>query len=230
MRARSLQSGSNEHSIFVDVEAELDTLFVSHRHSDHSKGTGVVHRAFGPSLAMTHETFRYVNMRDPKVKVNDVHVFQEGDSVELGEVVVHTIMTPHDADGSVAFVVEHAGKRLGILTDLGYTFSALGPLLQSLDAVFLESNYDPKMLENGPYPEELKRRIVGRGGHISNDESALLLKKHGSQRLQWACLAHLSQENNQPEVALRTHHRVNGDHVPLLVADRYGPTGVFEVK
>jgi len=127
-------------------------------------------------------------------------------------------------------VVEYAGKRLGILTDLGYAFSALGPLLQSLDAVFLESNYDPKMLKDGPYPEDLKRRIVGKGGHISNDESALLLKRHGTKRLQWACLAHLSADNNQPDVALSTHHRVNGNHVPLLVADRYGPTGVFEVK
>ncbi len=122
------------------------------------------------------------------------------------------------------------GKRLGILTDLGHVFKDLIHLVASLDAVFLESNYDPDMLAKGPYPAYLKQRIKGPRGHISNDEAAdVLLRASAENRLQWACLAHLSEQNNHPDVALRTHREVMAEKLTLFVADRYKASDVFTV-
>jgi phosphoribosyl 1,2-cyclic phosphodiesterase len=96
-------------------------------------------------------------------------------------------------------IVADDGKhRFGILTDLGRLFSGLGDLIATLDAVRLESNYDPDMFANGPYPESLNKRIEGPGGHISNFEAAEVLKASASKRMKWPCLAHLSDKRYPP--------------------------------
>ena len=110
----------------------------------------------------------------------------------------------------MVFVVDDGKHRLGILTDLGHVFSGLADVIASLDAVLLESNYDPDMLANGPYPDWLKERIAGPAGHISNFEAAELLKTAASKRMKWACLGHLSQDNNTPKLALATHRKILG--------------------
>jgi phosphoribosyl 1,2-cyclic phosphodiesterase len=145
-------------------------------------------------------------------------------------VTVETISTPHDGVDGVVFVVDDGKHRLGILTDLGHVFSGLGDLIASLDAVVLESNYDPDMLANGPYPEFLKERIEGPGGHISNFEAADVLKTSASKRMKWACLAHLSEDNNTPQLAVKTHHRILGKRLPILVATRYEASNVMQIR
>ncbi len=142
---------------------------------------------------------------------------------------METIPTPHDAEDGVVFVVDDGKHRLGILTDLGHVFAGLGEVVASLDAVLLESNYDPEMLANGPYSDWLKKRIAGPAGHISNFEAAELLNMAASKRMKWACLGHLSQDNNTPKLALATHRRILGDRLPLFVATRYEAGGVMEV-
>jgi phosphoribosyl 1,2-cyclic phosphodiesterase len=108
-------------------------------------------------------------------------------------------------------------------------FSRLQQLIGTLDAVLLESNYDPGMLAGGPYPAFLKQRIVGSAGHLSNGEAASLLSSVSKGQLRWACLGHLSEQNNTPELALRTHRRVLGTSFPLLVASRYHAGEILEV-
>ena len=119
--------------------------------------------------------------------------------------------------------------RLGILTDLGHLFDGLAEIVASLDAVLLESNYDPRMLENGFYPESLKQRIRGPQGHLSNDDAASLLRDAASPRLKWVCLAHLSEHNNSPRQALVTHQRILEDRFPIHVAPRHEATEILEV-
>ena len=102
--------------------------------------------------------------------------------------------------------------------------------LATLDAVVIESNYDPQMLEDGLYPEHLKQRIRGPGGHLSNKESADLLSQVDKSRLQWACLAHLSEKNNCPEIALNAHRELLGDQFPLYVASRYQQSECMKVE
>jgi phosphoribosyl 1,2-cyclic phosphodiesterase len=126
-------------------------------------------------------------------------------------------------------VIEDGQHRLGILTDLGHAFAGLREVLLSLDAVIIESNYDEQMLEQGPYPPHLKQRIRGPGGHLSNLEAARLIQP-ATNRLQWACLCHLSQENNHPRVALDTHRELLGSAFPLHISGRYQATDVLRLE
>jgi phosphoribosyl 1,2-cyclic phosphodiesterase len=162
--------------------------------------------------------------------VEEVRYFEPGRALRFGAMTVETVPTPHDAAEGVAFVVAAGGKRLGILTDLGHVFEGLEELVGSLDAVFVESNYDPDLLDSGPYPAFLKARIRGPRGHISNIEAAQLLRAGaGAGRMKWVCLAHLSEENNRPALALKTHRKIAGGEYHLYAASRYEPTGAFEI-
>lgn len=162
-------------------------------------------------------------------EIGDLRHFQAGETVKFGKVVAKTIPTPHDAADGVVFVVDDGKHRLGILTDLGHVFTGLGDVISSLDAVLLESNYDPEMLANCSRPEWLKERISGPAGHISNCEAAELLLGSASRQMKWACLGHLSEDTNTPKLALATHRKLLGDRLPLFVATRYEVSQVMEV-
>jgi phosphoribosyl 1,2-cyclic phosphodiesterase len=215
--------------------ASCQALFISHDHSDHTRCMGVFHRQFGVPVHITRKTLRATTLDRNIGPLHDVRFFTPGDvrSFATGHgdpVTVHTVATPHDSAEGVAFVVEHNDKRVGILTDLGHVFPALRDLLLSLDAVVIESNYDSRMLEQGPYPEFLKRRIRGRGGHISNEECADLLRGAALfRRLKWACLCHLSEENNEPALAVDTMRRAVGRAMQIHVASRHDVSEVMEI-
>jgi phosphoribosyl 1,2-cyclic phosphodiesterase len=143
---------------------------------------------------------------------------------------VHTIPTPHDAEGSVAFVVEAEGVKVGVLTDLGHPFPRLLDAFGELDGAFLESNYDPDMLEHGPYPRFLKDRIAGPGGHLSNEECAEIVAAAAKPDLRFVVLSHLSGNCNTPEHALaRTSDSVpRGPVIHLAPRDDASPRVTLE--
>lgn len=205
---------------------DVDALIISHDHDDHIRSAGIFQRLFGLPLYLTERTRRAT--RCNLGRLHDVHYFRAGEPLHLSGVIVHTIPTPHDAADGVAFVVEHAGRRLGVLTDLGHPFAALRDCLPTLDAAYIESNYDPDMLERGSYPPYLKRRIRGGNGHLSNPQSADLVRAAGT-KWQWVALAHLSQENNTPELALDTHRRAVGRELPFVLASRYHVSEMLEL-
>ncbi len=242
----SLQSGSNGNCIYVESRgvrllfdaglsgtktkerlaeigvdiASIQGVVVSHDHSDHISGAGVLHRKYGLPLWMTKGTYEQAVHRKRMGRVSDPNLFTSGATLSFGSVRVETLATTHDAAEGVCFVVDNGNARLGIMTDLGCPFLELPHMIATLDGVLLESNYDPTMLENGPYPDDLKRRIRGKRGHISNIEAARLIHGMG-KKLRWACLGHLSEDNNHPEVALETHRGIMGNRLPLYVASRY---------
>lgn len=254
MQVISLQSGSNGNCIYVEaggvqllldagisgiqVEERLalhgrdaravDAVLISHDHADHSRSMGILHRTFGLPIYATAKTYQAAN-RYGLGEIGDLRQFRSGETLHFGRALVETISTPHDAEDGVVFVVDDGKHRLGILTDLGHVFSGLSDVIASLDAVLLESNYDPDMLTTGSYPGWLKKRIAGPGGHISNIEAAEVLRSSASQRMKWACLAHLSEDNNTPKLALETHRRNLGSRLPLFVASRYEATEIMEV-
>ena len=249
----SLQSGSSGNSIYVEAAGvgllfdagisgkqaqqrlarhgrdirQVEALIISHSHSDHTCCAGIYQRKFGLPLYMTRATHRAIGWWAGRL--TDVRYFRAGQTIEFGAVIVHSVPTPHDAADSVAFVVECEGKRLGLLTDLGHPFDGLSRILPGLDAAYLESNHDVKMLEAGPYPAYLKARIRGAGGHLSNDESAELVRLCGSQRPKWVALAHLSEQNNRPEIALETHRGCAGKDYPYHVVGRDEVSPVLRV-
>jgi len=239
-----LQSGSNGNCIYVEAagvrllldagisgrQAEqrlaargvdirrVDGVILSHDHIDHVRSAGIFQRKFGLPLYATVPTFRACAWS--LGRLDRVEHFFAGATLDFGATKVHTCPTPHDAADGVGLVIETGGVRVGVLTDLGHPFAALQSLLASLDAVVLESNYDADLLATGPYPPFLKQRIAGPGGHLSNDEAAELLAGCDG-RLQWACLAHLSEQNNRPDLALGTARRRLGRDRNLHVASRY---------
>lgn len=253
MRTFSLQSGSNGNAIYVEADGvrllfdagisgalaerrmavhgrdirDVDALIISHDHIDHVRCAGVYQRKFGLPIYITSKTLKatWCNLG----KLRDVRYFQSGDSLSFGHVVVRTLRTPHDAADGVVFVIECEGKRLGIFTDLGHPFHGLQDVLEQVDAAYLECNYDPEMLETGSYPPVLKARIRGDAGHISNDESASLLRTCGRRRPKWIAVAHLSQENNRPELALAAQHTAVGRDYPVYHASRYECTEFLSV-
>ena len=251
----SLQSGSNGNCFYVETESStvlidagisarqaahrlaatgrdvknVDALFISHDHSDHARSMGTYHRKFDVPVYATEKTLTAIHRRSRQGTLRKVHTFLSGSTFQLGELKIESIRTPHDAVDGVAFIIDDGISRLGIFTDLGHVFTGLADRLATLDAVVIESNYDPEMLEDGPYPIDLKKRIRGPGGHLSNREAAELLRDLYPQNLQWACLAHLSEKNNHPDIALRTHRELSGQNTTLYVADRNQESECMEV-
>lgn len=254
MEVISLQSGSNGNSFYVRVGdrqflfdagipgsvaqqrlashgrdiCDVDGLFISHSHRDHCSSMGIFHRKFGHPVFVTEKTLLSARKNHRLGVIEDLQFFQAGETIDFGDVLIHTIPTPHDADDSVAFVIEHEERRMGIMTDIGHAFDGLKEVLKLLDAVIIESNYDPEMLRTSRYPISLKRRVAGKGGHLSNDDSAKVIRDSRAQ-LQWACLCHLSEENNRPEVAVETHRKLLGRELPIHVASRYDVGDVLQV-
>lgn len=254
MHVISLQSGSNGNCIYVETDgvkllfdagisgkrakerlalhgrdiAAVDAVLISHDHADHARNMGVFNRKFDLPIYATAKTCQAAE-RYRLGNIGDLQHFSAGETLRFDGVSVETIPTPHDgADGAV-FVVDDGRHRLGILTDLGHVFADLPGVVASLDAVVLESNYDPDMLADGFYPDFLKERVEGPGGHISNFEAAEVLKSNASKRMQWACLAHLSEDNNTPALAVKTHRRILGKRMPIFVATRYETSDVMRI-
>ena len=243
----SLQSGSNGNAIYVEAGdarllfdagisgkraaermavhdrdiRDVDALIISHDHSDHVRCAGIYQRKFGLPIMLTRPTLRAAQRWCKLGKLSDVRHFRAGETLDIKGVSVHTIPTAHDAVDGVAFVVEHEGRRLGILTDLGHPFDGLSCVLESVDAAYLECNYDTEMLETGLYPPHLKARIRGDGGHLSNHESAALVRSCGRQRPEWIAVAHLSEENNHPELAIGAQRDAVGADYPIHHAPRH---------
>ena len=222
-----LQTKRRLQSLGVDIET-IQAVIVSHAHSDHIYYAGVLQRQYNLPIWMTSGTFRKTLEMKNLGHVSEPRLFNSGDTLSFGSVRVETIPTTHDVPEGVCFVVDSGTARLGIMTDLGSRFLGLKEIVTTLDGIFLESNYDSEMLENGAYPDELKQRIQGDQGHLSNRDAAELLLKSG-KRLRWACLAHLSANNNSPEAALETHRKILGETFPLYVASRYEVSEMLEL-
>ena len=126
----------------------------------------------------------------------------------------------------MAFVIEAEGNRLGIITDLGTYHAELVKSCQDLDVLYLESNHDLEMLWEGPYPHRLKKRVASDYGHLNNQQAGALLKQLVSQRLQIVMLAHLSEQNNTPELAFHEARKAIADfpEIQLAVAPQHEPS------
>jgi phosphoribosyl 1,2-cyclic phosphodiesterase len=177
-------------------------LLVSHGHGDHVRGARVLARRFGWLVVGTAETLARIGPDESKAA--PVREIRPGDRFRIAGFAVRAYPTPHDVSGSVQYVIRSGGRSLTLATDIGEVTPAVRRAIGGVGAVLLEANHDPDMLRTGPYPVFLKRRIAGPEGHLSNTAAAALLARLGDRIPPLVVLGHMSETNNEPEVARRT--------------------------
>lgn len=216
--------------------SQLSAILVTHEHSDHTSGVGVLSRKYHLPIYATAGTWEGMAGKIGAVSAEDRCEILADRNFYLGDLDVMPFSTPHDANESVGFCFERGGARFAVATDIGCPRKGWMNAVRGASAVLLESNYDPDMLKAGSYPYELKRRILSNRGHLCNDDAgscALELAKSGARHIM---LGHLSQENNFPELAqrccedaLRAGGVIPGEDVRIDVANRGGLTGIYAV-
>lgn len=178
---------------------DITDIFITHTHTDHISALPVLTKRCRAAVRCTEPTRQQLLGR---CNHSGVYACQPGRGFWLGEVLVTPFSTPHDCPGSCGFTFETEDGKLACCTDLGRVTPEIYRQLQGCHTLFLESNHDIYLLKNGEYPYPLKRRILSDQGHLSNDDAARVICGLARQGLRRAILAHLSDHNNTPELAL----------------------------
>ena len=177
----------------------LAAILVTHEHSDHIGGVPAIARKHGIPVYATFGTLAAVSTRFEGM--TRVYGFDSHDPFAVDDLEIHPVPVPHDAREPVQYVIGDGAVRLGVLTDLGVVTAHVASSMSGCDALVLECNHDLDMLEQGSYPYPLKQRIAGRLGHLHNEAAAGLVASVDTTRLKHIVAAHLSRENNTPELA-----------------------------
>ena len=188
----------------IDLKTEeMQGILVTHEHTDHIAGLGVLARRYGIPMYTTEGTIdailrsKSVGQIDPSL----FHVIRPAEDFTVGDLTISPIAISHDAADPVAYKVKKADKSVAVITDLGNYDQTIVDELQGLDALLLEANHDVKMLQMGSYPYQLKQRILGDRGHLSNERSGQLLCELLHDHFGTVLLGHLSKENNYEHLA-----------------------------
>lgn len=213
------------HRLGLDIHL-VRAIFVSHEHTDHTRGVEVISRKHRIPVYITAETHRSSRLWiDP----NLLRTFEAGVPVEAGSLRIDPFPKWHDAAEPHSFTVSSNGLTAGVFTDIGISCEYVSEYLGRCHAAFLEANYDDHLLETGRYPAYLKKRIRGAEGHLSNAQALDLFLSKRAPWMQLLILSHLSAENNRPEL-VKELFKDNANGVRIEVASRYGETGVFKVS
>ena len=246
----SLNSGSNgncyyignsNEAVFVDVgiscrETEkrmkqlglsmktVKAIFVSHEHGDHIKGVSVLANKYSLPVYITSITAKH----GPILIKHLAKEFKANEPVTIGELSVTPFTKKHDAADPHSFIITCNNVTAGVFTDIGIACTEVINYFKQCHAVFLESNYDEELLENGRYPLHLKNRIRGGHGHLSNRQALELFTAHRPPFMTHILLSHLSKENNSPEIAEQLFNGHAND-IAIITASRYGATPVYHI-
>ena len=184
----------------------LDGIFLTHEHSDHIQGAGILSRKYGTPLYATEKTWAYINRHNliGKVDPGKKNIIRADETSVLGDISVRPFDIPHDAAEPVGYSVYVQDKKITVATDVGSVTDGIRESLFGSDVILLESNHDIDMLKNGSYPAMLKRRILGDRGHLSNLSAGELLSQIICSKLKHVFLGHLSADNNLPLIAMDT--------------------------
>ncbi|MDP4282233.1 MAG: MBL fold metallo-hydrolase [Bacteroidota bacterium] len=247
----SLNSGSNGNCYYVgneqdavlvdagiscrETERRMDRLglslrkvraiFISHEHTDHTRGVVVLSRKYGIPVYITPATHMKSMLF---IESQLLCSFSANEPVQLGSMTVMPFQKHHDGIDPHSFTVSSDGLVAGVYTDIGTSNEYLEHHLSRCNAAFLEANYDEEMLENGNYPIYLKKRIRSNHGHLSNNQALEIFNTYRSPFLKLLVLSHLSEQNNTPQI-VHDLFAPNANGTRIAIASRYKESELFEI-
>jgi len=234
-KAIIVDAGISSKQIFERMEIiranpkKIQGIFISHEHTDHTRGADVLARTLGIPIFATKGT---INNSSLCAEEGLIQTIKASELISLAGLEIEPISKSHDAEEPVSFVIRNK-KTLSILTDIGYSCKNIADAINESDFLVMESNHDIKMLENGPYPYFLKKRILSDKGHISNLHSAISVLEHSRTHLKGISLAHLSRTNNTSKLAhstFKTLLKERKDLSPqITVSTQDSPTEFFKI-
>lgn len=204
---------------------KVKAIFVSHEHTDHIKGVAGISKKYKLPVYITANTLKRRHIR---VKEHLLHPFKSYEPISIGGLTVTGFPKFHDAGDPHSFIVSNETVKVGVFTDFGIVCKDTINYFKQCHAAFLETNYDEKMLETGPYSERLKHRIKSDIGHLSNTQALELFLQHRPPFMRHLFLSHISKENNSPLVAENLFKPFAGN-TNIIVASRYKETSVFAI-
>ena len=219
--------------------SEMQGILITHEHSDHIQGLGVVARRYGIPMYATQGTIAAIKKSSSVGKIDETLfcAIEPGKDFCIGDMQIEPVAISHDAAQPCAYILRKGEKSMGVITDLGKYDDYIVDKLQGLDVLLLEANHDVHMLQVGSYPYPLKQRILSDRGHLSNELSGQLLGKVLHDNFKTVILGHLSKENNYASLAYETvrlevtlgENPYHGDDFPMYVADRSEVSKVIQI-
>ena len=217
--------------------AQINSILVTHDHTDHVKSVGALSNEFHVPVYTSkevHDGMVRNNFMTKKIRQEEKHIIDHNLPVEIGPFQVTAFQVPHDSSGNNGYFIQYGDVTFCLATDVGHLTPEIEDYISHAKYVVLEANYDATMLETGPYPQYLKRRISGPAGHLCNDETARGLAENLSKDAKQIWLCHLSEENNHPELARKTVGNALveagfpvGEGLKLEVLKRKVPSGIY---
>ncbi|MBQ2661955.1 MAG: MBL fold metallo-hydrolase [Clostridia bacterium] len=216
--------------------ADLNAILITHEHTDHINAAGVLSRRYDLPIYANAGTWRGMLPLIGNIKQKNIRVFETNRDFYIKDVNILPFKTPHDSNESVGYAFFHNGIKLSLMTDIGHMNEQLLSAVENSDLLLIESNHDVELLQAGPYPYQLKRRILSDNGHLSNENAGKALAKLYTRGVRHALLGHLSHENNFEQLAMETVRGVLRENdipdsefsLAMTHRDRIG--GLFEIE
>lgn len=200
-------SGKKIEEALVSIDEnpyDLSAILVTHEHSDHIKGIGVLSRRYNIPIYANEMTWSSMDNNIGNISMDNIKCFKTGKTFEICGLGIESFPTPHDACEPVGFSFYAGRRKITVATDIGHISVELINHIEGSDILLLEANHDIEMLKVGPYPQWLKMRILGEKGHLSNETAADVITAIAEKGTRNFLLGHLSRENNFPELAYQT--------------------------
>lgn len=228
-------SGKQMDRLFNEVRVDpskLTGILVTHEHSDHIKGLGIVARKYNLPIYANEKTWNAMEKSIGKLSLDQKFHFGMEEVKTFQDIDIESFGVSHDAIEPMFYTFHHEGKKVAIVTDLGYVSERIKKTVEDADAYIFEANHDVEMLRMGRYPWNVKRRILGDSGHVSNDDSGVALADIIGNQTKRIYLAHLSLDNNMKDLARMSVDSVlqeRGITIDLMDTDPKSPTPLYEV-
>ena len=214
---------------------DIDAILVTHEHSDHIQSLGLISSKYDIPVYANQETWAAMPKQSSKIEDKNKLLFTPNENFTINDILIEPFSIPHDAANPCAFNFIVGDKKISVATDLGHISEETVDRLKGSIFALIESNYDPEILKVSRYPFQLKRRISGPNGHLSNTNCAQLITRLINDDLKQVMLGHLSKENNFPELAYQTvaeeliNSNIDMNEISLSIANRMEHSNILKI-